>query len=127
MSFTSTIRNKAIFGSEVITEHTEELVRVSIPYRALVKVVELSADGCVMHSIVFDSLRWPNSLWVTKCGWRFGQANFHTRSQRELVVIGRPCQFCARVTGRRAPAAEGGIEARRPVDQGDGASASGCA
>ena len=45
-----------------------------------------------------ESLDWPNALWTTRCGWRFGAARFSMRRRGASLRPGeRVCQRCARM------------------------------
>ena len=51
-----------------------------------------------VHFVVEESLEWPNALWTTKCGWRFGAARFRMqRCGMSLQPSWRVCQRCARM------------------------------
>ena len=48
--------------------------------------------------VVAESLDWPNALWTTRCGWRFGAARFSMRRRGASLRPGeRVCQRCARM------------------------------
>ena len=60
-----------------------------------------TTDSCerdrTVHLVVEESLEWPNALWTTKCGWRFGAAHFNLRRCGTSLGPGwRMCQRCAR-------------------------------